>query len=74
MILNSYFPSSLSQAAAASKPFINDILKVDGVNLTHCNGVFLRISMRVLPPLMILFALILFFKLGLGLYLRVRRR
>ena len=43
MILNSYFPSSLSQAAAASKPFINDVLKVDGVNPTQ-RSVFQNIN------------------------------
>lgn len=36
MVLNSYFPySSLDQAAAALKPFIDDVQKVAGVNLTQ---------------------------------------
>ena len=36
MVLNSYFPnSSLTQAAAALQPFIEDVQKVDGVNLTQ---------------------------------------
>jgi hypothetical protein len=36
MLLNTYFPnSSLSQAAAALQPFIDDVQKVDGVNLTQ---------------------------------------
>ena len=37
MVLNTYFPnSSLTQAAAALQPFIEDVLqKVDGVNLTQ---------------------------------------
>jgi hypothetical protein len=36
MILTSYFPdSSLTQAAAALQPFIDDVQKVDGVNLTQ---------------------------------------
>jgi FAD/FMN-containing dehydrogenase len=36
MILTSYFPSSsLAQAAAALKPFIDDVQKVDGVNITQ---------------------------------------
>ena len=38
MVLNSYFPSSsLAQAAAALKPFIDDVQKVDGVTLTQRN-------------------------------------
>lgn len=38
MVLNSYFPnSSLAQAEAALRPFIDDVQKVDGVNLTHWN-------------------------------------
>ena len=38
MVINSYFPkSSLSQAAAALQPFIDDVQKVDGVNLTQRN-------------------------------------
>ena len=36
MILNSYFPnSSLTQAAVALQPFIDDVQKVEGVNLTQ---------------------------------------
>ena len=36
VIINSYFPnSSLVQAAAALQPFIDNVLKVDGVNLTQ---------------------------------------
>ena len=36
MVLNSYFPSSsLTQAAAALQPFIDEVQKVDGVNLTQ---------------------------------------
>ena len=36
MVLNSYFPrASLAQAAAALQPFIDDVQKVDGVNLTQ---------------------------------------
>ena len=36
MVLNSYFPnSSLTQAAAALQPFIEDVQEVDGVNLTQ---------------------------------------
>jgi len=36
MVLNSYFPSSsLTQAAAALQPFIDNVQKVDGVNLTQ---------------------------------------
>lgn len=36
MILNSFFPnSSLTQAAVALQPFIDDVQKVEGVNLTQ---------------------------------------
>ena len=36
VLTNSYFPnSSLTQAEAALKPFIDDVQKVDGVNLTQ---------------------------------------
>lgn len=38
MVFNSYFPSSsLDQAAAALKPFIDDVQKVDGVTFTQRN-------------------------------------
>jgi hypothetical protein len=38
VVISSFFPnSSLTQAAAALQPFIDDVQKVDGVNLTQRN-------------------------------------